>query len=311
VFSPDGKMFLADQWNDGKQDTHFWDVATGKRLAPPLPHPDRITEVLFSPDGKTLLTHCADSKDRIWNLPTRQLIGGPFPGSLSVEFSRDGKILLLGFKETTARLWDVASRQFIGQPLPHEETILAAAFGPDGKTVLTGCGKVLMFGGRGSARLWELPAGRASGTALAHPGDVTAAAFSPNGKTVLTACADAPMDRDEARLWDVAGGVPIGKPVHSKGISGVAFGPDGKTFLTAGRTGIQSWDVATAKLQAPTVADNFSGVATLSSDGKTLLDRLRKSVVLWDIVTGERLGEFRPPTFLDWIDAAALSSDGC
>jgi WD40 repeat protein len=288
----------------------FWEVATGKRLTAPWPHAGRITEVQFSPDGKTVLTHCSDGKDRLWSVAAGELIGGPFRGSLCAEFSRDGKAVLLGSQEATARLWDVAGRQFIGQPLPHEETVLAAAFGPDGRTALTGSGKLLSFGGRGGARLWELPDRPAAGRVLKHRDEVRAAVFSPDSKTVLTACGHAPAGRFEVRLWEAAGGAPIGVPLpQSKWLSGVAFGPDGRTAVTAGGQGVQSWDTAVGKLLARPVADEVHQ-ATFSADGKILLDRGRKTVVLFQVATGERIGEFHPPVPLDWIDAAALSSDG-
>jgi WD40 repeat protein len=50
--------------------------------------------------------------------------------------------------------------------------------------------------------------------------------------------------------------------------------------------------------------------ATWSRDGKTLLDMQRKWVILWHIPAGERIGEFRPPVPLDFLDASALSADG-
>ena len=260
VFNPDGKTFLAGGWVPG---IYFWDIATGKRLDSPFPHPDRIKEVHFSPNGKTLVTQCADGKDRIWDVATRQMIGGPFPGSFGVDFSRDGKTVLLASQEPTARLWDVAARRFIGQPLCHEETVLATAFSPDGKTVLTGSGKLSTFGSRGGARLWELPGAPTDVRALAHPDDVSAAAFSQ----------------------------------------------DGQTLLTAGSAGVQSWDAATGKLLSRIMSDEVRQAA-LSLDGKTLLDRRRKWVVLWHVPTGEQIGEVRPPVPLDWLDAAALSSEG-
>jgi WD40 repeat protein len=89
----------------------------------------------------------------------------------------------------------------------------------------------------------------------------------------------------------------------------VTFGPDGKTFLTAGNEGIQSWVAAAGRPLSRTVADGIIQAAW-SRDGTTLLNRRRKSVELWHVPTGRRIGEFRPPVPLDWLDVAALSADG-
>jgi WD40 repeat protein len=309
AFSPDGKTFLAGGWRPG---ICFYDAATGRPLDPPFPHPDRIKEVTFSPDGNTLVTHCADGQVRLWDVATRQLIGGPFLDLSDVECSRDGKAVLPARREPTAHLWDVVGRRFIGQPLPHEEPVLAAAFSPDGKTVLTGSGKLLTFGSRGGARLWELPGPPAGAKALTHPGDVRAVAFSPDGKTVLTACTRVHWlgISSEARLWDVATGRPVGVPLpQAQWTRGVSFGPDGKTFLTAGSAGVRSWDAAAGKPLSRVVADEVRQ-PVWSRDGNTLLDQSRKSIVLWHVPTGEQIGEFRPPAQVDWIDAATLSLDG-
>src|SRR5206468_3959022 len=64
-----------------------------------LDHPAAVRAAAFSPDGRYVLTACADQK---------------------------------------ARLWDVAAGQRVGPALKHPERILALAF-PDGHTILTGC----------------------------------------------------------------------------------------------------------------------------------------------------------------------------
>ena len=67
----------------------------------------------------------------------------------------------------------------MGQSLRHEDTVMAAAFSPDGTLVLTGSGN--------TARLWRTDRGAPLGPPLRHDNLVMAVAFSPDGKHVMVA----------------------------------------------------------------------------------------------------------------------------
>ncbi|MFZ1681760.1 MAG: hypothetical protein WAT70_12150, partial [Rhizobiaceae bacterium] len=72
----------------------------------------------------------------------------------------------------------------------HDGSVTAAAFSPDGRTVLTGSWD-------NTARLWEAATGKELRRFEGHENWVTAAAFSPDGRTVLTGSWD-----NTARLWE-------------------------------------------------------------------------------------------------------------
>lgn len=58
----------------------------------------------------------------------------------AVVFSPDGKTVLTGSSDKTARLWDTASGQALHTLQGHTREVSAVAFSPDDKTVLTGSG---------------------------------------------------------------------------------------------------------------------------------------------------------------------------
>src|SRR5262249_49147136 len=78
--------------------------------------------------------------------------------------------------------------------LQHEGKVLAVAFRPDGKTVLTGSED-------NTARLWDAATGQALGAPLQHSHGVGRVAFSPDGQVIVTVSGD-----NAARLWDAATG---------------------------------------------------------------------------------------------------------
>ena len=74
----------------------------------------------FSPDGRMVLTGCADNAARLWEATTGQPIGRPMihPDDVrAVAFSPDGKSILTGCDDSLARLWDAVTGELLYAPL--------------------------------------------------------------------------------------------------------------------------------------------------------------------------------------------------
>ena len=205
--------------------------------------------------------------------------------------------------------------------MEHQGAVMAVAFSPDGKTVITGSRDT-------TVRLWGVRKAPDMGRRLDHRGRISTYAFSPDGKTLLT------VNREgTGRLWDVATGRPIGNPLKHEGpIRSTAFGPDGKMALTGGADGTaRLWDAATARPRArpirhrevthPEFGDETFphqdeiNVVAFSPDGKTILmgggiskdtrgpdgktilfAQMDWTAGLWDVATGRPIGEPMKPS---------------
>src|SRR5271166_1222849 len=167
-----------------------------------------------------------------------------------VLFTSDGKELISVSDDKTVRFWDVASGEPIRVLRPpigpgREGKLYAAALSPDGRTLAVGGWG--LKDAEGSIYLISTTTGRIERVLKGHPGTIHSLAFAvpPGGRLLL---ASGSGDKT-ARIWDVAAGecrrVLAG---HTDRVSGVAFAPDASRLATASydKTA-RIWSVADGK----------------------------------------------------------------
>jgi WD40 repeat protein/tetratricopeptide (TPR) repeat protein len=234
----------------------LWDAATGNRLNG-TGFGEPVWAVAFSPDGRALVPGGGwfqkglNSRSRIPGLGRSDPIGSPGLGRSNPfgisGLGRSNPFNPLGQREGDgqAHLWDVAKRAHL-RVFPHDNAVLAVAFSPDGRRVLTGSADQ-------TAQLWDAATGRPLGKPLTHDGLVLAVAFSPDGRTILT-CSQRSTTQGTVRLWNADTGQALGQPLaHPRPVLAAAFSPDGGEVLTGsgdlatGTGEAHLWAVATGR----------------------------------------------------------------
>ena len=297
----------------------IWDTAKVELLVPlkwPKPDFGFCAMAQFSPDGSRVVTagersgsHISGGQapDRqnnpnIWSAKTGALLHTLIePGrtwkrtgyTISASFSAGGRYVQTTHRdERFPRLWDAVkgvevATNFVG----HDDSVLAAAFSPDGRLLATGSQD-------GTARLWDIAALRPTAPHLQRWLVGGGVALSSDGRRLAVVGQQQfqPGQRPTSpiSIWDLETGqetvckggisVPLGMVVRN------AMSHHGRWLACSSDKLAQLWDAETGQpgplLQGHenTVLDiqfspNDDRIATVSSDG---------TVRIWETVTGQQ-----------------------
>ena len=148
AFSPDGKLLAT---GSADRTIRLWQAVSGRCLRVLTGHTGAVLCLAFSPDGQRLASGSADLTARIWETDTGRELVAPLQGGLlgvtGVAFSADGQRLATAAggvnfhanidRDCHIRLWDVQSGHQLLSLITQTSLVLALAFGPDGRRLIT------------------------------------------------------------------------------------------------------------------------------------------------------------------------------
>ena len=328
-----------------KYEIRVWDAATGQPIGEPLRPGGTIHDVVFSPDGRTLLIIARIFYEPLlWNPTTgktrmlervperREDISDPVLFESGC-FSPHGRSVLICANRGRAFIWDTVTAKLLNPVLKHDlnpsrherdNELIVVEYSPDGRTVLTATRE-----GDGAPCGTRPPASQAVGEPPSRPEGVnnnglperTTVAFSPDSLTVLIGSpllgpdkrrvfsGDVFFNADcSARLCDAATGLPLGDPLRHQG-EAVAFSPDGRIFVTASNAGeVRLWDAASSRPIGLPLPTGHVTVLKFTPDGSTLLTGGVRGAMLWHLAVCQPNG---PHLYHQGVvECAAFSPDG-
>jgi WD40 repeat protein len=282
TISPDGRTAatsatsVADLASEGS--TFVWDLASGARLAGPLP--GRPAE--FTPDGTQLALRRSDQiafVDAATGADRSTLALGFNAGSRTT-LSPDGQHLAVSdVADGAVRVFDLATGQPIGQPLTLFARVSSTmAFIPGGR---------LLVASQETAAVWRYVVGAPAFATLlpGHRGAVDAQ-FTPNGKEIVTTG----LDDHQMLRFRARDGRPLGRALEPSGAPNYGLGaisPNGSIRAVAQANGIVSlWDRNAGTRLSEWRTGHTGGIQTAWNPAGTVLATVSSSdgaIVLWDV----------------------------
>jgi WD40 repeat protein len=205
---------------------------------------DKLRVVLtgFSPDGKILITMHANGHLKVWNTSSwtveRELTSNPDQEADGLLFSPEGKHLLTMHPNGPVKVWNTSSWTVEAELTVKDSRLTAAAFAPDGKTVM-------IADENGVLHHWSLATKAEIRTLRTLEGlrkgvPVSGLEFSPDGETLV---ATTMMAARPVVIWNATDWIAQ----TETGFNSAAFSKDGKLMALGGQSHIKLIDPASRK----------------------------------------------------------------
>ncbi len=307
-WSPDAERIACGTWNGRLV---VFDRASGARTFLEDRHAKPAHAVVFSADGRTLLSGGADDVLQLHDLP-RGTTRATFLGSTGVVteilYEQPAGTVLSAGLDGRVRRWS-ARTQDVPVLATHEAWVYAVSLGADGRTLASAGPTAKGAPGWAHVQLVDLETG-APGVRIAVEGESTvwSCEAAPDSARLVTAGTDT-----GAVVWDAATGERLVELPHEAALRRAVFDPTGRRVATSShdRT-VRVWDSRTGELVLPPLVWEGRRPFGLrfSPDGARLAATYYGGgVALWDARDGALLAGRTGPHVAD-VYVARFAPDG-
>jgi WD40 repeat protein/serine/threonine protein kinase len=298
-------------------------------------HKDSVENVIFSPDGKRLVSYNGggtydtglrtEPELKVWDVQTGQGLFSLKGGNGCVAWSPDGQRLAATFGSLVhppgeVKVWDAQTGQELLSLKGHTGGAWSMAFSPDGKRL----GSAAFDG---MVKVWDAQTGQELLSFPGHTASVSSVVFSPDGKRLATASGgwdkQKKLVRGDVKVWDATTGQELLLlKGHTGFVKSVVFSPDGKRLgsvsygwdvnqSTSVPRELKVWDAQTGQ-ELLSLKDMGSGCPGIfSPDFKHVAAVVGQwkapRIKVWDVQTGQEVFTLQGHTA--FVESLAFSPD--
>ncbi|PKO13191.1 MAG: hypothetical protein CVU39_20040 [Chloroflexi bacterium HGW-Chloroflexi-10] len=322
----------------------LWDLRDGNCLGMLKKPASRITNVIFSTDGKQVIAACELGIIFRWDVESGSLLNSIQTNRLikTLAISSDSLRLVTGDSSNQVIEWDLQQ----GTPLQvldgHSQPILSLDLSSDGQMVITG-------GGDNTVKLWNLRNIPSIKLEPGHAAAIASIAFTSDGKRVLTTSMDKTIkiwdskslknqlilqghtekvnqvaitsdglravsasDDNTLRVWNMINGAcQLILQGHKVGVNSIAITPDDKKVVSASSDcTLRVWDLLSG-ICLKTLEGHkwYVYKVILTPDGRKIISSSRDTTIkVWDLESGACLQTFAGHS--DAVNKLVITPDG-
>jgi len=202
-------------------------------------HFDSMNSLVYSPDGKRIITTADDGKIKVWDVESGFCIvtfTEHTSGVTACEFAKKGNVLFTSSLDGSVRAWDlIRFRNFRTFTAPTRLSFTSMAVDPSGEVVAAG--SLDSF----DIHIWSVQTGQLLDQLAGHEGPVSSLAFTPNGNLLISGS----WDRT-ARLWSIFNRTQTSEPLQLQAdVLAVAVRPDSEQLAVSTLDGqLTFWSIS-------------------------------------------------------------------
>ena len=306
----DGSYIASLDWNHASQ---ILDVETMNEIRLSTEFIQGISSLVFSGNGKYLVSSSADNTIRLWELEGLRKYNkiASLDGVSSISYSPDGKYIVVASNEKII-IWSTETREEVLRLVGHKRNVNSVTFSPDGKRIVSSALYDTII-------VWDAKTGIEQLRIKERTYKVNSVEFSSDGKWIVAATGE--EDADDifkvsydysVLIWNSTTG-EFSKELrgHSYLVHSAAFSPNGKLVASASSDKtVRIWDTESLReLKILKGHNNEVHNVVFSPNGTRIISGSKDNTIrVWDVETGKELLKIDQLSHLN--HSVGLSHDG-